>query len=79
VPRATQRSLEVQISNLIALSESCSRQIRAWADSLQNTDIKGQRHLNAKERMVYESDRRAEAFLKQVDEVVRQRVEQRND
>ncbi len=31
---------------MIFLSDSCSRQIRAWADSLQNPDIKSQRHLN---------------------------------
>ncbi len=35
-----------QISNLKSLAESSSRQLRGWADSLQNSDIKGQRHLN---------------------------------
>ena len=39
-----------QISNLKSLAESCSRQLRAWADSLQNSGIKGQRHLNEKSR-----------------------------
>lgn len=63
--------LQSQISNLISLAESCSRQIRGWADSLQNSDIAGQRRLNEKSRIAYESKRRAEAFLKQVDEVVR--------
>ena len=38
--------LKSQISNLKSLAESCSRQLRGWADSLQNSDIKGQRHLN---------------------------------
>ena len=32
------------------MAESCSRQLRAWADSLQNSDIQGQRHLNNKVR-----------------------------
>ena len=36
------------ISNLKSLVESYSRQLRAWADHLQNSDIKGQRHLNEK-------------------------------
>jgi len=67
--------LKSQISNLISLSESCSRQLRGWADSLQNSDIQGQRHLNDQTRRTYESQRRAEAFLKQVDEVVRQRTD----
>ena len=34
------------ISNVIALAESCSRQLRGWAASLQTSPIKGQRHLN---------------------------------
>ena len=67
--------LKSEISNLISLSESCSRQLRGWADSLQNSDIQGQRHLSDKTRRAYESQRRADAFLKQVDEVVRERVD----
>lgn len=43
-------ALKSQIADLIATAESCSRQIRAWADSLQNSDIKGQRHLNDRSR-----------------------------
>jgi four helix bundle protein len=44
------KNLQSQISNLTSLSESISRQLRAWADSLQNSEIKGQRHLNDKTR-----------------------------
>lgn len=40
------QSFKSQISNLKKIAESCSRQLRGWADSLQNSDIKGQRHLN---------------------------------
>ena len=54
--------LKSQISDLKSLSESCSRQLRGWADHLQNTDIKGQRHLNEQTREVYDQSRRAEAF-----------------
>ena len=54
--------LRSEISNLMSLAESCSRQIRAWADSLPNSPIKGQRHLNDQSRAVFEADRRAEAF-----------------
>lgn len=32
------------------MAESCSRQLRAWSDYLQNSDIKGQRHLNERSR-----------------------------
>ena len=42
--------LIAEISNLKSLAENCSRQLRGWADSLQNSDIKGPRHLNEKSR-----------------------------
>ena len=43
-----------EISNLKPLAESCSRQIRAWADALKNSDIKGPRHLNDQSRKEWE-------------------------
>ena len=58
--------LKSEISNLKSLAENCSRQIRAWADSLQNSDIKGPRHLNKQTRGHYEGKRRADAFQRQV-------------
>jgi four helix bundle protein len=54
--------LKSQISDLKSNAESCSRQIRGWADHLQNTDIKGQRHLNDQTRAGYDQSRRADAF-----------------
>lgn len=51
-----------EISDLKSLAESCSRQLRGWADSLQNSDITGQRHLNNISRSRYEHRRRSEAF-----------------
>jgi four helix bundle protein len=36
------------IPALLTLAESCSRQLRAWADSLQSSPIKGQRYLPPK-------------------------------
>jgi four helix bundle protein len=51
-----------EISNLIPLAESCSRQIRGWADSLQNSDIKGPRHLNDQSRRAYRARKRADDF-----------------
>jgi len=49
---------------LTSLAESCSRQLRAWAESLQNSDIKGQRHLNRRTRQADEEKKRAAAFQK---------------
>jgi four helix bundle protein len=68
---AEAQHLKSQISNLKSLAESCSRQIRAWADTLQNSDIKGQRHLNANSRERYDSKKRAAAFDRQIKEMVR--------
>ncbi len=58
--------LQSQISDLKSLAESCSRQIRAWADHLQNTDIKGPRHLNDQTRGHYEEQKTADAFRQQI-------------
>jgi four helix bundle protein len=63
--------LKSEISDLKSLAESCSRQIRAWADNLQNTNIKGQRHLNDQARVAYQSTKSREAFEKQLEETMR--------
>jgi len=57
-------SLKPQIDRLLPQCESISRQLRGWADSLQNTDIKGQRHLNDQSRAEWEQGPRREAFMK---------------
>jgi len=56
-------NLKSQISNLKSLAESISRQLRAWADSLQNSDIKGQRYLNEKTRREHERQKEREEAL----------------
>jgi four helix bundle protein len=58
--------LKSEISDLKSVAESCSRQLRAWADSLQNSEIKGQRHLNDHTRSAAEQKRRAESFRKEL-------------
>ena len=63
-------NLKSQISDLRSQSESISRQIRAWAGSLQDSPIKGQRHLNAHEREQHERKARADAFMKKLDRII---------
>lgn len=48
--RPALRDFKSEISNLKSCAESCSRQLRGWAESLQNSDIKGQRHLTEDSR-----------------------------
>jgi len=58
--------LKSEISNLKSTAESCSRQLRGWADSLQNSEIKGQRHLNERVRKEQDQKQRATAFQKRL-------------
>ena len=58
--------LKSQISNLKSTAESCSRQLRAWADQLQNSDIKGQRHLNEGVRKRYAVEKGAKEFQREL-------------
>ena len=55
--------LKSEISNLKSEIESVSRQLRAWADSLQNSDIKGQRYLNEKEQILAKGKKERAEFL----------------
>jgi len=52
--RPALRDFKSEISNLKSLAESCSRQLGAWAQSLQNSDITGPRHLNDQTRANYQ-------------------------
>lgn len=58
--------LKSEISNLKSLAESISRQLRAWADSLQGSKIKGQRYLTEKSRHAAQAGRNREEFLEQL-------------
>ena len=60
--RPTLTNFKSEISNLKSIAISCSKQLRAWADHLQNTEIKGQRHLTESSLRESEQRRRAAAF-----------------
>lgn len=61
--------LKSEIADLKSLAESVSRQLRAWADSLQNSPITGQRYLTAKSRGQEDQKKRAQAFLEKLKQV----------
>jgi len=61
--------LKSEISDLKSKAESISRQLRAWADSLQNSDIKGNRYLNDQTRTEEDRRKRADAFSAKLKEV----------
>jgi four helix bundle protein len=59
-------NLKSEISNLKSLAEGISRQLRGWADSLQNMPIKGQRYLTDKTRRAASAARDREEFLNEL-------------
>ena len=56
-------NLKFQISDLKLRVEGVSRQLRGWADHLQNSEIRGPRHLNDQSRGEYGRGRKSEAFM----------------
>ncbi len=70
--------LRSEISDLKSQFEQASRQIRGWADSLQNSDIKGQRHLNDQTRKQYEATSRQSEFRSQLEDFKLQQEERLN-
>ena len=58
-----------EISDLKSRAESISRQLRAWADSLQNTDIRGQKYLTVKSRRLEQQRREREEFLTELEQI----------
>ena len=55
-----------ELSDLKSIAESCSRQLRRWADSLQNSEIKGPRYLDKASRERYEQKQKAIACQKRL-------------
>jgi len=63
------QDLRSEILDLRSRSESISRQLRAWCESLQNTEIKGQRYLTDKSRRAAQQAHEREEFLKELEEI----------
>jgi four helix bundle protein len=62
-------NLRSEISDLRSRSESISRQLRGWTDSLQNSNIRGQRYLTDKSRRLEKQARERNEFLKELEEI----------
>jgi len=71
--------LKSETSDLKSTAESVSRQLRAWADSLQNTGIKGQRYLTDQSRQQYESAKRSGAFITKLREMTEKAAREREE
>lgn len=62
-------NFKFEISNLKSPAEVVSRQLRTWANYLQNSEIKGQRHLTNRHRAKSKEAREREEFLKELKEI----------
>jgi four helix bundle protein len=61
--------LKSEISDLKSLAESISRQLRGWAQHLQDTPIRGQRHLTSKSRQLDQARRDRDAFVQELEQI----------
>src|SRR5213076_1081795 len=72
-------NLKSEISNLRSLAISISRQLGAWANSLQSSDIKGQRYVTQKTRQASEAARQREEFLEELRMMQADRMDKMQD
>jgi len=61
--------LKSEISDLKLKAESISRQLRAWSQALQNSDVRGQRYLTSKSQSKTKEARERAEFLKELEEI----------
>jgi len=58
-----------EISPLKEEAESCSRQLKAWARSIQDSDLKGERHVNEKTKRIDQAVLERDEFMKELAEI----------
>jgi four helix bundle protein len=58
-----------KIQDLIRKSETISRQLQGWLEYLQNTELKGVRHVTSKVREQDDRANRRAAFLRKLEEI----------
>jgi len=56
------RGLAKETGLLKSKAESCSRQLKAWALSLQNSDFRGERHVNQRSKRAAEAAKSDKTF-----------------
>jgi four helix bundle protein len=70
--------LSDEISALKIKTESCSKQLKAWAESIQNSDFRGERHVTEKLKRWDRNTREREEFLKELLEIRKKDTASRN-
>jgi four helix bundle protein len=62
-------NLKSQISDLTNQSENISRQLYGWIESLKNSEISGQRHLDDKARNRFANKQEKQEFMEDLDRI----------
>lgn len=62
-------NLTTDIRKLKTKAENCSRQLKAWAKALQDSEFKGERHVNAKTKRAAQAAKEREEFLNELAEI----------
>jgi four helix bundle protein len=70
--------LKSDIRSVKSKAESCSKQLKAWAESLQNSDFEGERYVTEKLKRSDQATREREEFLKELLEIRRNDAASRN-
>jgi four helix bundle protein len=65
----TFQALKPRVELLKSKAESCSRQLKAWAQALQNSDFKGERHVSQKTKRATQAAKEREDFLNELAEI----------
>jgi len=68
-------NLKFEISNSKSRAEEISRQLRAWAASLQDSDVRGQRYLTTRTKSKSKEAREREEFLKELEQIRTRKTE----
>jgi four helix bundle protein len=72
------KDLTEETSALNIKAESCSRQLKAWTQSLQNSEHKGERYVTEKLKQSDQATREREEFLKELLEIRKKDAALRN-
>jgi four helix bundle protein len=70
--------LKSDILTVKSKAESCSKQLKAWAESIQNSDYKGARYVTEKLKRSDQATREREEFLKELVEIRKKDAASRN-
>jgi len=63
------RELDAEIHSLKAKAESCSRQLKAWTQSIQDSSLKGERYVSSRTKRQDREARERDEFMKELSEI----------